>query len=86
MLGLWYPYRGITQGKIDFTDPRKSDEFRLEVDGVHFISNGTIYAFAQPVRYVPQVMSGIACGISLSGQAGCGHSQYTNACTTSQDE
>lgn len=36
------------QGKIDFTDPESSEELRLEVDGVHFVSNGSIYAFAEP--------------------------------------
>lgn len=38
----------MVHGKIDFSDPESSEELRLEVDGVHFISNGTIYAFAEP--------------------------------------
>ncbi|KAJ3551014.1 hypothetical protein NM688_g4952 [Phlebia brevispora] len=38
----------MLRGKIDFTDPESSDEFRLEIDGVHFIKNGSIYAFAEP--------------------------------------
>ena len=45
------------QGKIDFTDPESSEEFRLELDGVHFVSNGSIYAFAEPSGYV--VASGL---------------------------
>ena len=44
-----HPYREYMQGKIDFTDPDSTEELRLEVDGVHFVSNGTIYAFAGPI-------------------------------------
>ncbi|PSR74066.1 hypothetical protein PHLCEN_2v10138, partial [Hermanssonia centrifuga] len=50
-------------GKIDLWDPDTSDEFRLEIDGVHFVSNGTIYAFAQPsgsrgtdIRNIPSLV------------------------------
>lgn len=38
----------MVHGKIDFTDPESAEELRLEVDGVHFVSNGSIYAFAEP--------------------------------------
>lgn len=40
------------KGKIDFTDPDSSEEFRLELNGVHFVSNGSIYALAKPSGYV----------------------------------
>ena len=36
------------QGKIDLTDIRGSEELRLDFEGVHFIQNGSIYAFADP--------------------------------------
>ncbi|KAL4250477.1 hypothetical protein ABKN59_006994 [Abortiporus biennis] len=37
----------MIHGKIDFSDPDSSDEFRLDFDGVHFVKNGSIYAFAE---------------------------------------
>ena len=43
------------QGRIDFSDPKSSDEFRLELDGVHFVSNGSIYAYAVPSGYVLRI-------------------------------
>lgn len=36
------------QGKIDLSDPETSEEMRLELEGVHFVSNGSLYAFAEP--------------------------------------
>ncbi|KAI0069873.1 hypothetical protein K474DRAFT_1746897, partial [Panus rudis PR-1116 ss-1] len=38
----------IIHGKVDLTDSKSSEELRLDFDGVHFISNGSIYAFAEP--------------------------------------
>ncbi|KAI0071333.1 hypothetical protein K474DRAFT_1607089 [Panus rudis PR-1116 ss-1] len=38
----------IIHGKVDLTDPKSSEELRLDFDGVHFMSNGSIYAFAEP--------------------------------------
>lgn len=38
------------KGKIDFTDPDSSEELRLALEGVHFVSNGSICAFAEPIR------------------------------------
>ncbi|KAK7687335.1 hypothetical protein QCA50_009841 [Cerrena zonata] len=54
----------IIHGKIDLTDPKSSDELRIDFDGVHFISNGSIYAFASTggsryhpdLRYVPYLV------------------------------
>ena len=36
------------QGKIELTDPNTADELRLDFDGVHFLLNGSIFAFAEP--------------------------------------
>ncbi|KAG8214982.1 hypothetical protein J3R82DRAFT_8385 [Butyriboletus roseoflavus] len=52
----------MIHGRIDFTDPTRADEMRLEFDGVHFLSNGTIYGFAEPnghdndIRYLPVIV------------------------------
>ncbi|KAI0083737.1 hypothetical protein BDY19DRAFT_975766 [Irpex rosettiformis] len=40
----------LIHGKIDLSDPDSSEEMRLELEGVHFISNGSIYAFAETAR------------------------------------
>lgn len=52
----------MIHGKIDLSDPDKSEEFRLDFDGVHSISNGTIFAFAEPsgrgidIRDIPALL------------------------------
>lgn len=38
----------VEQGRIELTDTSSSDNLRLEFQGVHFISNGSIYGFAEP--------------------------------------
>ena len=38
----------VEQGRIELTDPSHSDNLRLEFQGIHFISNGSIYGFAEP--------------------------------------
>ena len=45
------------QGKIDFSYPEASEELRLELDGVHFVSNGSIYALAKPSGYVRDLLT-----------------------------
>ncbi|KAH0836346.1 hypothetical protein J3R83DRAFT_7899 [Lanmaoa asiatica] len=52
----------MVHGRFDFTDPTCADEMRLEFDGVHFLSNGSIYGFAEPngrnidIRYLPVIV------------------------------
>ena len=38
----------VEQGRIELTDSENSDNLRLEFQGIHFISNGSIYGFAEP--------------------------------------
>ncbi|TCD68657.1 hypothetical protein EIP91_010178 [Steccherinum ochraceum] len=38
----------IIHGKIDLSDSSTEEELRLEFDGVHFLSNGSIYTLAEP--------------------------------------
>jgi len=38
----------VEQGRIELTDPSNSDNLRLEFQGIHFISNGSMYGFAEP--------------------------------------
>ena len=35
------------QGKLELSDPAVTDTVLLEFDGVHFMKNGSFYAFAQ---------------------------------------
>ncbi|CAL1715555.1 unnamed protein product [Somion occarium] len=41
----------VIHGKIDLTDPGSSDELRIDFDGIHFLSNGSIYALAASSGY-----------------------------------
>ncbi|KAJ7760513.1 hypothetical protein B0H16DRAFT_1532543 [Mycena metata] len=52
----------LIHGKIELTDESISEELRLEFEGIHFISNGTIYALAEPIgqhvdlRFLPSIV------------------------------
>ncbi|KAI0343001.1 hypothetical protein BDW22DRAFT_1356560 [Trametopsis cervina] len=52
----------LIHGKIDLSDPDTSEEMRFEIEGVHFISNGSLYAFAETsengidIRYLPTLV------------------------------
>ncbi|KAJ7606163.1 hypothetical protein DFH06DRAFT_1251770 [Mycena polygramma] len=52
----------LVHGKIELTDGNTSEELRLEFEGIHFISNGTIYALAEPtgqqvdLRLLPSIV------------------------------
>ena len=37
------------QGRIELSNPSDSDNLRLEFEGVHFVSNGSIFGLAEPV-------------------------------------
>jgi transmembrane E3 ubiquitin-protein ligase len=56
---IWIPGDELTflgtpfsQGRIELTDVSTKEEFRLEFEGVHFITSGSIYGFADPVGYI----------------------------------
>ena len=40
------------QGRIEFTDSETSEDLKLEFEAVHFVSNGSLYGFAEPTGYV----------------------------------
>ncbi|KAI0726059.1 hypothetical protein C8Q72DRAFT_998682 [Fomitopsis betulina] len=40
----------IIHGRIELSEPDASEDLRLDFDGIHFISNGSIYAFAETVQ------------------------------------
>ncbi|KAJ7091331.1 hypothetical protein B0H15DRAFT_930088 [Mycena belliarum] len=50
------------QGKIELTDENTAEDLRLEFEGIHFISNGTMYALAEPLgrqvdlRFLPAIV------------------------------
>ncbi|KAJ6581462.1 hypothetical protein B0H19DRAFT_1217673 [Mycena capillaripes] len=52
----------LIHGKIELTDEHTSEDLRLEFEGIHFISNGTIYALAEPtgrhvdLRFLPSIV------------------------------
>ena len=35
------------QGRLDLADPESSDEMRLEFEGIHVVSTGSVYAYAE---------------------------------------
>ncbi|KAF7356630.1 RING-type domain-containing protein [Mycena venus] len=52
----------LIHGKIELTDESTSEDLRLEFEGIHFISNGTLIALAQPtgqhvdLRFLPSIV------------------------------
>ncbi|KAF8159628.1 hypothetical protein B0H34DRAFT_704239 [Crassisporium funariophilum] len=52
----------LVHGRIELTDPTRSENLRLEFQGVHFVSNGSIYGFAEPpgrhidIRLLPSLV------------------------------
>lgn len=36
------------QGRIELTDSSKAEDLRLDFEGLHFVSNGSIYGLADP--------------------------------------
>lgn len=38
----------IIHGKVELSEPHASEELKFDFDGVHFISNGSIYALSEP--------------------------------------
>ncbi|KAK6992210.1 RING-type domain-containing protein [Favolaschia claudopus] len=52
----------LVHGKIELTHESTSDDLRLEFEGIHFISNGTIHAIAEPsgrhvdLRFLPSIV------------------------------
>ncbi|KAJ7252759.1 hypothetical protein B0H12DRAFT_1117744 [Mycena haematopus] len=52
----------LVHGKIELTDEHTSEDLKLEFEGIHFISNGTIYALAEPtgqhvdLRFLPSIV------------------------------
>ncbi|KAI0683663.1 hypothetical protein BC835DRAFT_1295386 [Cytidiella melzeri] len=41
----------LIHGKIDLSDPHASEEMTFELEGVHFISNGSIFASVETIRH-----------------------------------
>ncbi|KAJ7449681.1 hypothetical protein FB451DRAFT_1287670 [Mycena latifolia] len=52
----------LIHGKIELTDENTAADLRLEFEGIHFISNGTMYALAEPtgqhvdLRFLPGIV------------------------------
>ncbi|KAF9266758.1 hypothetical protein L218DRAFT_921385 [Marasmius fiardii PR-910] len=52
----------LIHGRIEFADNTTSEELKFDLEGVHFIENGTIYAFVEPqgrsldIRYLPAIV------------------------------
>ncbi|PPR03221.1 hypothetical protein CVT26_008069 [Gymnopilus dilepis] len=52
----------LVHGRIELTDISTSDNLRLEFEGIHFVSNGTIVGFAEPpgrridIRLLPSLV------------------------------
>ncbi|KAG7093495.1 hypothetical protein E1B28_007171 [Marasmius oreades] len=52
----------LIHGRIEFADNNTSEELKFDLEGIHFIDNGTIYAFAEPqgrsldIRYLPAIV------------------------------
>lgn len=59
LAGLLLHARFLTafyQGRVELTDSVIAQDLRLEFEGVHFISNGTVYGFAEPSGYVYSIV------------------------------
>ncbi|KAI0351865.1 hypothetical protein OH77DRAFT_1486589 [Trametes cingulata] len=41
----------VIHGKIDLSDPESSEALRLDFEGIHVLSTGTVYAFAESVGH-----------------------------------
>ena len=39
------------QGKVDLADPKSEDDLRLDFEGIHVLSTGTVYALAVSTGY-----------------------------------
>ncbi|RDX47178.1 hypothetical protein OH76DRAFT_1558028 [Lentinus brumalis] len=37
----------IIHGRVELSDPKSSDDLRLDFEGIHVVSTGTVYAFAE---------------------------------------
>ena len=35
------------QGRVELADPKTSDELRLDFEGIHVVSTGSVYAYAE---------------------------------------
>ncbi|KAF6761571.1 hypothetical protein DFP72DRAFT_1041797 [Ephemerocybe angulata] len=52
----------LVHGRIELTDVDTAEDLRLEFEGVHFLSNGSIYGFAEPngreidIRLLPSLV------------------------------
>ncbi|KAF9005970.1 hypothetical protein BDQ17DRAFT_1423692 [Cyathus striatus] len=52
----------LVHGRIELRDVNTAEEFRLDFEGVHFLSNGSIYGFAEPpgrhidIRLLPSLV------------------------------
>ncbi|KAF9461528.1 hypothetical protein BDZ94DRAFT_1196082 [Collybia nuda] len=52
----------LVHGRIELTDSNTHEDLRLEFEGVHFLSNGSIYGFAEPtgrhidIRLLPSLV------------------------------
>ncbi|KAF9074941.1 hypothetical protein BDP27DRAFT_1316219 [Rhodocollybia butyracea] len=42
-------------GRIEFSDPSIGEDLRLELEGIHFLKNGSIYGFAEPPGHVADI-------------------------------
>ncbi|KAF7969695.1 hypothetical protein HWV62_26216 [Athelia sp. TMB] len=51
-----------TEGHIEFLDANSSEELRLDFEGIHFVTNGSVYGFAEPqgrnidIRLLPSIV------------------------------
>ncbi|KAL0570589.1 hypothetical protein V5O48_011372 [Marasmius crinis-equi] len=52
----------LIHGRLEFTDNTTFEELKFDLEGIHFIDNGTIYAFAEPhgrsidIRHLPAIV------------------------------
>ncbi|KZT21185.1 hypothetical protein NEOLEDRAFT_1074064 [Neolentinus lepideus HHB14362 ss-1] len=52
----------MIHGRMDLSDPKTGDEFRVTFEGVHLIKNGSVYGLAEPgeispdIRHLPAVV------------------------------
>lgn len=46
------PLSRLVQARMEFTDENSQETIRLEFDGVHFVSQGSIVGLVEPFGYI----------------------------------
>lgn len=74
------------QGHIELMNTNSSEDIRLDFEGIHFVSNGSLYGFAEPNGYVSHSCSRLMHSVKLHVQGTYRHQIATGPRTESITE